>query len=163
MNSLVSISLATVGEAPLVASLLQLCLHDLSAWHTRPIRPDSSYAYPWFALYWESPRRYPYLLRSAGEIAGFALVRAKDDDETTDWDFALAEFFVLPKERRRGVGLAAAGYVLNQHSGHFEISYDRRNLAAKNFWHQVSAGYEDPGPMPMGEHGERYLLHAGPR
>lgn len=163
MNSPVSISLATVGEAPLVASLLQLCLHDLSAWHPRPIRPDGSFAYPWLALYWESPRRYPYLLRSAGDIAGFALVRAKEDDETTDWDFALAEFFVLPRERRDGVGLAAAGYVLNQHPGHFEISYDRRNVAAKNFWRRVNAGFETTGPLPTGEHGERYLLNVGPR
>ena len=163
MNSSVSISLAKVGEAPLVARLLQLCLHDLSAWHPRPIRPDGSFAYPWFALYWESPRRYPYLLRSAGGIAGFALVRAKEDDETADWDFALAEFFVLPKERRHGVGLAAAGQVLNQHRGLFEISYDRRNLAAKRFWPRVSSLYGTPGPMPVGEHGERYLLHVGPR
>lgn len=163
MNSPVSISLATVGEAPLVASLLQLCLHDLSAWHPRPIRPDGSFAYPWFALYWESSRRYPYLLRSAGDIAGFALVRAKEADETADWDFAVAEFFVLPRERRHGVGLAGAGHVLNQHPGLFEVSYDRRNVAAKNFWRRVSAEYGDPGPMPMGEHGERYLLHAGPR
>jgi hypothetical protein len=36
-------------------------------------------------------------------------------------------------------------------------------VAAKNFWHRVSAEYGDHGPMPMGEHGERYLLPAGPR
>jgi predicted acetyltransferase len=154
-----SVSPAKADEAQLVARLLQLCLHDLSEWKSQPIGPDGHFIYPWLALYWTSPRRHPYLFRTASGIKGFALVRQKENDEAFDWDFSLAEFFVLRGERQKGLGLAAAKNVINQHPGYVEIAYDRRNLAAKKFWHRVSAGYETHGPMPVGEHGERYLLN----
>jgi predicted acetyltransferase len=162
VNDAVTVSAATADEAPLVAQLLQLYLHELSEWKPQPIGPDGNFCYPWLALYWKSPRRYPYLFRSAGGIAGFALVREKEDDETADWAIQLAEFFILHSARRRGVGFAAARHVINQHPGLFEISYDRRNLAAGNFWRRIHAGYETPGAMPVGEQGERYLLNVRP-
>jgi predicted acetyltransferase len=75
----------------------------------------------------------------AGKYAGFALV---DDSvsfrENEHW---MAQFFVVRKYRRQGIGREAARRVFDLMRGRWEVGQVRRNLPAQAFWRRVIAEY----------------------
>jgi predicted acetyltransferase len=77
MEDAVSVLPAALADKPVVARLLQLCLHDLSEWTSLQIGLDRSFEYPWLDLYRTSPRRHPCMIRQANVAVGFARVRKK--------------------------------------------------------------------------------------
>src|SRR5581483_11227727 len=62
---------------------------------------DGHVVYPWFDNYWEGPARVPFAIYVGASLVGFCLLR----DTGTDWE--IAEFYVIPECRRRGVGTFA--------------------------------------------------------
>lgn len=60
-----SLEQATRAQRPLLAVMLSDCLRELGA--------DGDY--PYLPLYWREVGRYPYLILSDRQTAGFALVR----------------------------------------------------------------------------------------
>jgi len=62
--------------ADVVRNLFPLYIHDLSAFVEWDVDADGLFrAPPSFAAYWDNADRHPFLLRAAGQIAGFALIR----------------------------------------------------------------------------------------
>ena len=53
--------------------------------------------------YWQEENRHPYILKCDNELAGFVLQRLNENNMNE-----IAEFFVLNKYRRKGVGTFAA-------------------------------------------------------
>lgn len=53
----------------------------------------------------------------------------------------IAEFFVMKKYRRKGVGRVAAMKIFDMFHGGWEISQWINNLPAQNFWGKVIAEY----------------------
>jgi predicted acetyltransferase len=86
------LEVATLSEAPLLANLLELYLHDLSvAFPAIQLGADGRFGYPWLPLYWSEPeRRFPFLIREAGRVAGFALATrgSPASDDPTVFDVA---------------------------------------------------------------------------
>ena len=71
----VSLAVATPADAPLLANLLELYLHDLSEAFPIEVGADGRFGYEFLPLYWtEAGRRFPFLIRHGPHIAGFALV-----------------------------------------------------------------------------------------
>lgn len=64
-----------------------------------------------------------------------------------DWN--VAEFFVVRKHRRRGVGGAAARRIFAERPGVWEVAVARRNLGALAFWRSVIAA--QPGVYGLRE------------
>jgi predicted acetyltransferase len=56
-------------------------------------------------------------------------------------DRAVAEFFVVRKHRRRGVGLTAAHALFGTAWGVWEAAVVRRNVGALAFWRRAAASY----------------------
>ena len=84
-------------------------------------------------------------IRADGERAGFAVVRTLPDWPREDRDVAeIAEFYVEPAFRRRGVGQAAVTALLAEHRRRgthlVEASILRDNDAAHAFW--AALGFE---------------------
>ena len=71
-------------------------------------------------------------------MAGFALINAFAHSGLA-CDFSMAEFFVVRKYRRAGVGLAAALQIIRARPGQWEIAVVRKNLPARTFWRRVAA------------------------
>src|SRR6185437_1516212 len=61
--------------------------------------------YPYFDAYWVEPQRVPLLIEADGGVAGFCLIRMRGDG------WSIAEFSVIPRQRRAGVGRAAVDAV----------------------------------------------------
>jgi len=73
---------------------------------------------------------------------GFALIHVRhplDAGGVASHD--MAEFFIAPPWRRRGLGQAAVRLILDRFSGQWHIMEDLRNARAVNFWRRVVRDY----------------------
>lgn len=139
----VVLDLATFADATLLSNLLELYMHDLSvAFPNIELRPDGRFGYRGLELYWSEPeRRFPFLIRCDGRVAGFALVtRGSPASEDPDV-FDVAEFFVLRRYRRSGVGRRAAALLWNRFPGRWIVRVSEGNPGAVPFWADVIADY----------------------
>ena len=128
---------ATLDQQPVLANLLQLYAHDFSEFHEVEVGPDGGFEYPKLPLYWLEPDRHPFLVKSEGKLAGFALVKRGSEltrDQTT-WD--MAEFFVLRAYRRRGIGAAIAHEIWRRFPGKWEVRVMEANRSALQFWERA--------------------------
>lgn len=132
-------------QKPVIANLMQLYTHDFSEhWSGMPqgeIGEDGRFAdYPHLDAYWREPARVPLLLRAHGHLIGFALLNDHAHGGLPA-DRNMAEFFILRKHRRGGMGTAAAHAVFSRYPGTWEAAVARRNLAALAFWRKAVASH----------------------
>jgi predicted acetyltransferase len=133
----IKVELALPEERAALASLMQLYIHDFSEfWAGTPqgeLQDDGLFwNYP-LEGYWGEPGRLPLLIRRDGHLAGFALINAVTHSGR-DADRNMAEFFIVRKHRRNGVGRAAAQEIFSRHAGLWEVAIVRRNVQARAFW-----------------------------
>jgi predicted acetyltransferase len=139
----VALDVAAPGDAGLLANLLELYVHDLSEVFPRiEIGADGRFGYDPLPLYWSEPeRRFPFFIRYSERVAGFVLVTrgspASDDPDVFD----VAEFFVLRRYRRSGVGRLAAFLVWDRLPGRWIVRVSEANRGAMPFWTGVVAEY----------------------
>lgn len=133
----VEIADADVSDKATIANLMQLYLHDLSDLCDDQLMPNGLFELDeYFDLYWDDPARAPLLIRADGDLAGFCLVR-----EMEAGVFAIAEFFVTRRWRRRGVGQQAATLAFGTRTGHWTVATEAGNLDAQRFWDRVIADH----------------------
>lgn len=145
MNTGHVISLEPVqpAEEPLLANLLELYIHDMSAvFPGLEVGPEGRFGYPRLQQYWNDPtRRFPFLLRCDGRVAGFALVQrgspVTEDPETLD----MTEFFVLRQYRRRGIGARAATLMWKRLPGSWTVRVLEKNTHALAFWREAISAF----------------------
>lgn len=149
-------------DEPVLDRLLELYSHDLSDLANLHIGDDGRFGYAYLPRYWSETTRHPYLVRAAGELAGFAFVRLGSEltDDPTVWD--MAEFFVLRRHRRHGVGVRTAHALWERHPGRWEVRVMERNAAALAFWQRavdtfVGARVE-PALIDVVGKGQRYVF-----
>lgn len=141
----VTLDAATPVDAELLSNLLELYIHDLSpAFPNIEIGENGRFGYGRLRLYWEEPdRRFPFIVRYNGRIAGFILVTrgspVTDDPAVLD----VAEFFVLRRYRRSGVGLRAAYLLWNRLPGTWVVRVSEGSPGALPFWARIIAEYSD--------------------
>ncbi|MEM8546008.1 MAG: GNAT family N-acetyltransferase, partial [Cyanobacteria bacterium P01_H01_bin.119] len=125
--------------------LLQLYLHDESEFSGRSVNQQGLFHYPYLDLYWSEPGRFPFLIYTEKALAGFALIRnlAPPADKAL-WQ--MAEFFIVRKYRRRGMGQAVAHQLFDRFGGNWQIKPIRGSLAAQRFWQRVTADYRAQHP-----------------
>jgi len=139
----VTVESAGPGYRPALENLFQLYVHDFSDFMAPgkqvDVGEDGRFPpYPPLAAYWREPDHEVLLIRAGGALAGFALVN-REAHSGEPCDFSMAEFFVMRKYRRGGVGMAAALQVVGARPGQWDIAIARRNTAALAFWRRVAA------------------------
>ena len=137
MNEL-QVSLATPDERLPIARMLELYQHDLSDLWDQDLDVHGEYGYA-LDRYWGRPQHHAFVFRVAGQYAGLALV--DDAVKLPENELWLAQFFVLKKYRRRGVGSAAARAVFDAVRGRWEVGQMPLNEAAQAFWRRVIGAY----------------------
>ena len=132
----VTLDVATPADSVLLANLLELYIHDMSEVFPHvQLGPDGRFGYRHLPLYWSEPdRRFAFLIRCDGRIAGFSLVTrgspAVSDPDVLD----LAEFFVVRQFRRAGVGRQAAFLLWHRLPGTWIVRVLETNRGARAFW-----------------------------
>ncbi len=139
----VTLELAGPERRETLDNLFQLYAHDFSDLMAPgmqvDVKEDGRFPrYPPLDGYWRDPDHEVLLIRTDGALAGFALVNSYAHSGEP-CDFSMAEFFVVRKYRRGGVGQAAALSAIGARPGQWDIAVSRRNLGAQAFWRHVAA------------------------
>jgi predicted acetyltransferase len=124
-------------DAQILQNLLQLYTHDFTEWWSGTSRGDLNSAgryedYP-LSPYWVRPNWSAWFIWHNDVLAGFSLI----NDQTHSGqpaDRNVAEFFILRKHRRQGVGQIAAEHIFSSHPGSWEVAVARKNVQAGKFW-----------------------------
>lgn len=145
-HAAVTLDVARPDQAPVLANLLELYTHELSAIFGLEIGDDGRYGYPRLAQYFGEPGRFPFLIRVGDRLAGFALATlgspASDDPRAMD----VAEFFVLRRHRQEGVGGRAAVRLWNGFPGRtWTVRVSTANAPALSFWTGAVGAYARDG------------------
>ena len=95
---------------------------------------DALFDYPWFEAYFTEEEREAYFIRQRGtaRLLGFAMIRRHEDGR-----HSIAEFLVIPKYRRQGVGAQAVKACFALHDGLWEVKPAYGSEQAKRFWQRV--------------------------
>ena len=138
----VSLEPATRAQKPILENLLELYVHDLSEAFEIEIGRDGRFGYERLPLYWqEATRRFPFLIRVGAEVAGFALVMRGSPATEDSSDLDVAEFFVLRRHRRSGVGRRAAFLLFDRIPGDWVVRVAERNRRGLPFWCAIIPDY----------------------
>jgi predicted acetyltransferase len=132
------VSVATPADRLPIARMLELYQHDLSDVWDQDLDAHGEYGYA-LDRYGRDPACHAFVFRVAHKYAGFALV--DDAVHLTGNERWLAQFFVLKKYRRLGLGSAAARQVFEQLQGRWEVGQMPKNLPAQAFWRHVIGTY----------------------
>lgn len=146
-----------LAEKATLFALMQPYLHDSSEYTGDDVNDQGIYPYYYFDLYWTEDGRFPFLIMLGNQIVGLALVRQLEFGE--DPLHQLAEFFILRKYRRRGIGGAAARVVFDRFPGRWEVQEDSGNIAGQAFWRRVIDNYTKGDYQEQWDHPEH---HNGP-
>jgi predicted acetyltransferase len=150
----VALDLATLADAALLSNLLELYIHDLSAIFAVDLGPDGRFGYSKLPLYWSEPeRRFPFLIRSNSRVVGLALATLGSPVSDDPTAFDVAEFFVVRRYRRSGVGRTAAALLWNRLSGTWTVRVSERNPAAGVFWRTTIAAFTGRAAVEVGHTG----------
>jgi len=129
-------------QRELIAGLFQFYVYDFSEFQPAD-SPDFELndearfePYPYLNQYWADEACTPLLIKVGERVVGFALINAFAHSGGVV-DHSMAEFFVLRKYRRGGVGAAAVGEILRRYPGRWEIAIAARNKPALAFWPRV--------------------------
>ena len=134
---------ATAGDAVLLSNLLELYIHDLSAaFPSVELGSDGRFGYSKLPLYWSEPdRRFPFLIKSESHVVGFALATRGSPASNDPNVFDVAEFFVIRRHRRSGLGRRAAMLLWNRLPGGWIVRVSEGVPAAVLFWRSVVAEF----------------------
>lgn len=133
---------ATPEAAPLLENLLELYMHDMSEIFPIELEEDGRFGYDRLPLYWSEPeKRHAFLIRRGAAVAGFALATVGSPATEDPADLDVAEFFVLRRHRRSGVGREAAHALWDTLPGQWVVRCSQANRAGLPFWSETVRTY----------------------
>jgi predicted acetyltransferase len=123
---------AVQDDKPILRNMMQLYQYDLSEIDGTDLGEHGQFTYPYLEHYWTEEGRHAFLVKADGALAGFVLVNRHHYLPGTDQ--GIAEFFVMRRFRRRGIGRHVAREIFRKFPGHWEVRVLPGNLAAEAFW-----------------------------
>ncbi|CAM2973434.1 GNAT family N-acetyltransferase [Paenibacillus taichungensis] len=139
---MLSIHQAEYQQKSTLRNLMELYKYDFSEYDPEDVNENGLYEYVYLDHYWTEAGRHPFLFRVEGQLAGFALIREIESEQGTSV-YEMAEFFVMKKYRKLGVGAQAAIHVFNLFPGTWKIAEMETNEPAQIFWRKVIARFTD--------------------
>ena len=104
-------------DREILANLIEKYDYEFSQYDNRDVNKLGLYGYEYLDYYWTEDKRWAYFIEVDGKLAGFVMIIDLPEVEGTETDFQIAEFFVMYKYRRSGVGKQAFFQVLGKHKG----------------------------------------------
>jgi predicted acetyltransferase len=135
----IEVSPASIDDKSLFQRMMELYQYDLSEFENNDLDSHACFGYSYLDHYWEEKDRHPFIVRVDGKLAGFVLVNKHTYLPGNEW--SIAEFFIMRKYRRQGIGKAVAFYIFDQFRGKWEVQEMEANLPAQRCWRKVIAEY----------------------
>jgi predicted acetyltransferase len=141
MKMIVELKLVTFDEKEILSNLLEIYSYEFSQWDKRDVNSLGLYGYSHLDHYWTEDNRWAYFILVDGNLAGFVMVSNFAEVGDRETHFHMAEFFVMYKYRRLGVGRQAFFKVLDLHKGKWQLKRHPVNIASVHFWDKVISEY----------------------
>jgi predicted acetyltransferase len=137
----VELRLVQLEEREILMNLLEKYEYEFSQFNDKDVNKLGLYGYKYLDYYWTEDKRWAYFIEVEGKLAGFVMVIDMPEVEDRKTDFSIAEFFVMFKYRRFGVGKQAFFKVLELHKGKWQLKRHPKNIASVYFWDKVVDEY----------------------
>ncbi len=131
---------AQLSDKTILRHLIELYGYDFSEFTKWDVDEHGLFGYKYLDQYWTEADRHPFLIRASGRLAGFVLVRT-GDSSSQEPVRSMAEFFVLRKFRRQGVGREVARRIFDMFPGRWSVPQVEDNYPAQVFWRKVISEY----------------------
>ena len=144
-NNLKNITIypATIKDYATIQNMARFYVYDMSEYcgHMEgwEIPEDGLYECLDFKSYFKDKNAYPFLIKKNKELVGFVIINNKGSDETTQ--FNMAQFFILRKFKKMGIGSHIAKICFNKFQGIWEVMVLPENIGAYKFWCKVIGDY----------------------
>ncbi len=135
----IEVSPASIDDKSLIRRMMELYQYDFSEFENSDLDSNGCFGYSYLDHYWKEKDRHPFIVRVDGKLAGFVLVNRHTYLPENEW--AIAEFFIMRKYRRQGIGKAAAFCIFDLFRGKWEVQEIEANIPAQRFWRKVIAEY----------------------
>ena len=133
---------ASQQHTEVIKNLMQFYIYDFSEFVDLDVEADGLFtAYKNLDDYWNDEKRFPYIIQKDKKYIGFVLVRFIETDQRNY--FSIAEFFIMKKYRRKGIGKSVAYQIFTLHKGAWEIFQKANNKPAQLFWKKIIDEYAD--------------------
>ncbi|MBS1600270.1 MAG: GNAT family N-acetyltransferase [Bacteroidetes bacterium] len=145
---------ASQEHIEIIKNLMQFYIYDFSEYVDCDVEENGLYKdYPHLDDYWkEKHHRFPYLIIQEEKYIGFVLVRIVESHQRNF--FSIAEFFIMRKYRREGIGKTVAIQIFNLHKGYWEIFQRESNKPAQLFWNKIIDEYTNGEFVERAEEGK---------
>jgi predicted acetyltransferase len=122
----------TEGDKPVLLNLVQFYCYDMSVVRGVDVTEHGLFTYRYVDHYFLEPDRDALFVRHDGALAGFVMSRELSPNERE-----VAEFFIMRRYRRAGVGTTAAHELFSLHKGRWVVAFDDANTDARAYWPNV--------------------------
>ncbi len=136
----ITITPVSVQEKEVLKNLLEKYNYEFSQYDAEDVNSLGLYGYDWLDCYWTQENRFAFFIRVQGKLAGFFLINDYPESGIQT-DYCMAEFFVLYKYRRSGVGQYAANWAFRRFPGTWQLKRHSKNTASVRFWDRVVGAY----------------------
>jgi predicted acetyltransferase len=109
----ISITLVTKDEKEVLKNLLEKYDYEFSQYEDMDVNNLGLYGYKYLDHYWTDKNRFAYFIKVNEKLAGFIMINNHSETEK-ETDYSIAEFFVMYKYKRMGVGTYAIKYIFNR-------------------------------------------------
>jgi predicted acetyltransferase len=138
----VVLKLAVPADADALSNLVQLYAYDFSETYSLELGANGRFPYDKLPLYWSQPEhRFPFLIHHGNVMAGFVLATRGSPASDDPHVFDVAEFFVLRRHRRFGVGRRAAFRLWDAYPASWTVRVSDANAAGQSFWSRIIMEY----------------------
>ncbi len=123
-----------------IENLMQFYIYDFSEYLNLDVDENGLFpSYQDLENYYKDENKFSYIIKSDEKYIGFVLVKYIHTTERNY--FSIAEFFILKKYRRGGIGKSIAKNIFDLHKGKWEIFQWEQNKPARLFWKNVINEY----------------------
>jgi predicted acetyltransferase len=131
----------TYEQKSVLRNLLELYKYDFSEYDPMDINVHGLYEYKYLDHYWTEDGRHPFFIEVDEKLAGFALVCKLGVNDSELEIYSMAEFFVMKKYRRMGVGSTVAKNLFSLFPGVWKVSQIEENTPSLLFWRRLIGEY----------------------
>ncbi|WP_274366296.1 GNAT family N-acetyltransferase [Paenibacillus thermotolerans] len=127
-------------ESRVLENIIEYYVYDFSEYLDIDLSESGNFGFYSLEKYWtDTDDHHPFIIKLSDKIIGFVLVRSIFlNGEKTN---TIAEFFIMKRYRRKGLGEIAAKRIFSMFQGAWEVTQIERNLPAQTFWRKVISEY----------------------
>lgn len=114
-------------------NIFQKYCYEMSAYYDMDLDSTGNYEYEYFDAYFEENSRIAHFIFDDKTLIGFVMIN-KHSCLNEVIDYAIAEFTIFPKYRKKHYGIESICHIFEIYHGRWEIKFSNQNTPAKALW-----------------------------